>query len=275
MAALVVPRGGPSSKDPIGVFDSGIGGLTVLKSLVETLPGENFVYLGDTARVPYGNKSPATVTRYAIDNTLFLLQQGIKALVVACNTVSSICLDRLANHFRVPVLGVIEPAARAALESPVSHVAVIGTSATVTSGAYERAIRWLDERVRVTSIACPLFASLVEEGFADHGATDLVIRDYLAGLRSDPADALILGCTHYPLLKASLRRTLGEELRLVDSGPATASQLRRHLAASGLLREEEGPGTVRYCVTDSPARFQSVGEAFLGRPMGAIEVVST
>src|SRR5216110_461023 len=209
-----------SNRQPIGVFDSGIGGLTVVKALRDRLQNETIVYLGDTARVPYGPKSPETVQRYALELAHMLMRKNAKALVVACNTVSSVALPLLAKKFPVPVLGVIEPGARAALQATRNrHIGVIGTRATIRSGAYEKALRATDNNVRVSSRACPLLVPLIEEGLLNDDVTDQVIARYLRPLLADGIDTLVLGCTHYPLLTDAIVRVLGREITLVDSAP--------------------------------------------------------
>ena len=260
---------------PIGVFDSGIGGLTVLRALLERLPAESFVYLGDTAKVPYGNKSAATVTRYALENTLFLLQKGVKAIVVACNTVSATCLDLLSTSFRAPVVGVIAPAAsEAARRTRTRHVAVIGTAGTIASGAYERALKSIDPGMRTTGVACPLFVPLVEEGYTEHPMTALAVTEYLEPLRGTDIDTLILACTHYPFLRAAISAYLGPGVALVDSGPATANDVIQVLEQRGLCTRAPAPGRVTYYLSDFQPRFRPLGERFLGRPVEPVEVVS-
>src|SRR6266478_7969302 len=207
-----------SDSRPIGVFDSGIGGLTVVKALCDLLPNEDICYLGDTARVPYGPKSPETVQRYAVELAGMLMRKNAKALVVACNTVSSVALSLLAKKFPVPVVGVIEPGARAALQATRNrHIGVIGTRATIRSGAYEKALRATDNNVRVSSRACPLLVPLIEEGLLNDDVTDQVIARYLQPLLADGIDTLVLGCTHYPLLTDAIARMLKRQVILVDS----------------------------------------------------------
>src|SRR5881227_308150 len=207
-----------SDSRAIGVFDSGIGGLTVVKALRDLLPNENVSYLGDTARVPYGPKSAETVQRYAIELAEMLMKQNAKALVVACNTVSSLAIPVLTKKFPVPVIGVIEPGARAALQATSNqHVGVIGTRATIRSGAYEKALRAINNNVRVSSCACPLLVPLIEEGLLDDDVTNRIIVRYLEPLLADGIDTLVLGCTHYPLLSTAIVRALGREITLVDS----------------------------------------------------------
>jgi len=213
-------------KKAIGIFDSGIGGLTVLKEIVSVLPDENIIYLGDTARVPYGIRSPETVTRYSFENTQFLLSQEIKMLVVACNTASAISLDAVKKEFPLPVIGVLEPGARAAVASTKKRkVGVIGTEATIGSGAYEKAIKRLAPDVDVCSRACPLFVPLVEEGWTDNDVAALVAEKYLAPLRGEGIDTLVLGCTHYPLLKSVIRKVIGDDIVLIDSATETAKEV--------------------------------------------------
>src|SRR6202795_4541134 len=224
-----------SNPRPIGVFDSGIGGLTVVKALRERLPNETIVYLGDTARVPYGPKSPETVQRYAVELAGMLMRKNAKALVVACNTVSSVALPLLAKKFAVPIIGVIEPGARAALQATRNrHIGVIGTRATIRSGAYEQALRAADNNVHVSSRACPLLVPLIEEGLLDDDVTDRVIVRYLGPLLADGIDTLVLGCTHYPLLGAAIARVLGREITLVDSAENCATAVQETLDRQSL-----------------------------------------
>jgi glutamate racemase len=261
----------------IGIFDSGVGGLTVVRSLAEHLPGEELVYLGDTARVPYGSKSADTVARYSRLSTRFLLAEGVKLIVVACNTASAYALDVLRAELPVPVLGVIEPGARAAVAATrTGNVGVIGTLGTVRSGAYVRAIAAVPggEKVRVTARACPLFVPLVEEGWLDDAVAEAVARRYLGELRDEAPDldVLVLGCTHYPLLRPLLERVarelFGHEVALVDSAEAMAQAAGAELELRD-LRRVDGPGALRCFVTDD-ARIAEVGARFLGRPLGNV-----
>lgn len=257
----------------IGVFDSGVGGLTVLKEIMRLLPEEELIYLGDTARVPYGTKSPRTVLRYALEAAAFLVQRRVKVLVVACNTASSVALAALEEQFNVPVIGVIEPGARrAAALTRRRKVGVIGTEGTVKSGAYARAIHAIDPAIEVLSAPCPLFVPLAEEGWAEHPVARLAAEEYLAPLQAEGIDALVLGCTHYPLLKPTLQRVLGSEVPLVDSAEETAQTVAKVLHDARLARRS-GPGAHRYYVTDVPARFERVGGAFLGAPLQKVEQV--
>ena len=246
----------------IGIFDSGIGGLTVLKEIVAKLPHENIIYLGDTARVPYGIRSPETVTRYSFENTQFLLSQEIKMLVVACNTASAISLEAVKKEFPLPVIGVLEPGARAAVASTKTRkVGVIGTEATIGSGAYEKAIKKLDPNVEVHSLACPLFVPLVEEGWTDNDVAALVAEKYLAPLRGTGIDTLVLGCTHYPLLKAVISGAVDPGITLIDSATETSREVAGVL--DKLKWHGQGEGNRKYYVTDTPARFEKIGKFFL------------
>ena len=250
---------------PIGVFDSGIGGLTVLKELIALMPGEDFIYLGDTARLPYGSKSNEVIVRYSRENTEFLLAKGIKMLVVACNTSSAVALEEIARGTMAPVIGVIEPgAAAAAAASRSGKIGVIGTEATVASGAYTRAIQRLRPRAEIYTRACPLLVPLVEEGWTDNEIAERTVAHYLASLKASGIDTLLLGCTHYPLLRAMFARVLGPRVRIVDSATATAQAVRGRLRALGLGRRTAGAGARSFFVTETPDRFVRVGRRFLG-----------
>jgi len=258
---------------PLGVFDSGIGGLTVARALFERLPAESVLYFGDTARVPYGPKSPDTVRRYSAEILALLLQRGVKAVVVACNTSTAHALDYLTARATVPVVGVIEPGARAAVRATrTGHVGVIGTAGTIASGAYTRAIRALRPDAVVHAQACPLFVPLVEEGWFDHPATELIAREYLAPLQAARVDVLVLGCTHYPLLKPLLARVMGPGVTLVDSAEETARAVAQELERRGLLATG-GPHEHRFIVSDDEPHFRKVGARFLGEKLGKVEVV--
>jgi len=262
------------NRSPIGIFDSGLGGLTVAGAVFHRLPNESTVYFGDTARVPYGPKSPATVRRYSLELHDWLLQQGVKLVVVACNTSTAHAMATLRERSPVPVLGVIEPGARAAgRESKGGPIGVIGTAGTVASQAYVRAIHGVAPDRPVLQRACPLFVPLVEEGWFEHPAAELIAREYLAPLQAAGVDSLILGCTHYPLLKPLLHRVLGPEVALIDSAEATAAAVAATLAERGL---EAPPGHTprhRFVVSDDAERFRTVGARFLGERLGAVEVV--
>lgn len=248
----------------IGIFDSGVGGLTVLKEIVAKLPWENIIYLGDTARVPYGIRSAETVTRYSFENTNFLLAQEIKLLVIACNTATAISLDEVKKEYPLPVIGVLEPGARAAVAATRSRrVGVIGTEATIASGAYEKAIKRLAPDVEVTSVACPLFVSLAEEGWTDNDVAALVAEKYLASLSGTGIDTLVLGCTHYPLLKAVISRAVGGSITLIDSATETAKDVSSVLEKLKWKGSGQGHGLRRFYVTDAPSRFEKIGRRIL------------
>ncbi|HUQ32721.1 MAG TPA: glutamate racemase [Pyrinomonadaceae bacterium] len=273
---------------PIGIFDSGVGGLTVYRALHERLPDEHFVYLGDTARVPYGTKSLATVERYAIENSRFLEAHGIKLLVVACNTASALALPAIRSAVHVDVVGVIEPGAHAAVESSAvaskaESIGVIATEATIRSRAYAEAIAKLAPAVKVIESACPLFVSLAEEGWADTGVARTVAAEYLEGIKKHDVGTLVLGCTHYPILRRVIQETMGQGVRLIDSGEATARAVERLLAEKKLAREpveEDGALSRHLCddldhfyVTDAAERFSRVAERFLGSAPSILEAV--
>jgi glutamate racemase len=258
---------------PLGVFDSGIGGLTVARALFEQLPGESVIYFGDTARVPYGPKSPDTVRRYAGEILAYLLGRGVKALVVACNTITAHALDDLKARSPVPLVGVIEPGARAAVAATRSgQIGVIGTAGTIASGAYERAIKALRPDALVCAQACPLFVPLVEEGWFDHPATELIARQYVEPLERAGVDVLVLGCTHYPLLKPLLARVLGPEVILVDSAEQTAKVVAQELAQHDLATSAERAPIHRFVVSDDEPHFRRVGARFLGEKLQIVEV---
>lgn len=260
---------------PIGIFDSGIGGLTVLREMTALLPGERLVYLGDTARLPYGTKSPETIIRYSLQNARFLLDKGIKLLVVACNSASSVAIPRLQEEMPVPVMGVIRPGAeRAAGATRSGVVGVIGTRATIASGAYERAISRIRPGLRLISRACPLFVPLVEEGWVDNEICRLTVESYLGDLRSEGLDTLVLGCTHYPLLKQVIAELLGEGVTLIDSAQAVAGQVAGLLHREGLESGEGRAATGQdFYVTDASQRFREVGERCLGQGIERLELV--
>jgi glutamate racemase len=257
----------------IGVFDSGVGGLTVLKALRLRLPFESTVYLGDTARVPYGTKSAEVVTRYSLANARFLMRQEIKLLVVACNTASARSLGALREQLPIPVVGVIEPGATAAALVTRGRVGVIGTPGTISSGAYQAALARHRPDAVLLARACPLFVPLAEEGWTEGEVVDLVARRYLRDFATFEADTLVLGCTHYPLLKQAIARAVGEQVRLVDSAEATAEAVEALLAAHGLAAPAGAPVQHRCFVTDLPERFAEVGARFLERPIERAELV--
>lgn len=259
---------------PIGVFDSGVGGLTVVRALMERLPFENITYFGDTARVPYGIKSVETICRYAAQMTEFLLKQNVKMLIVACNTIAAVAGETVRAMAPVPILDVIDAGAcRAAAETRSKNVGVIGTPATINSNAYARSIHRYDPQIRIYSQACPLFVPLVEEGWLDHPVTQLTAREYLKPVLAEHIDTLVLGCTHYPLLKPLFERQLGPHIRLVDSAEAMAAITADLLAQEKLVNPDRIRPQYRFFVTDVPYRFQSIGERFLGRTLAPVELV--
>ncbi len=259
---------------PVGIFDSGLGGLTVLKELCTMLPYENIAYFGDTARVPYGIRSPETVTRYSFECVKFLLQQEIKILVVACNTVSSISLPEIANAVEVPVIGVIQPGARAAaLATRNGKVGIIGTEATIKSKAYSKAIESLSKEIQVYEHPCPLFVPLVEEGWTDDIIAFLIADKYLASIKEHGVDTLVLGCTHYPLLKNVIQKAMGS-VALIDSAIETSRVVRDVLSEKGLMRAADLPSKRKYYVTDSLEKFKAIGGRFLHNPIDDIEKVA-
>jgi glutamate racemase len=260
--------------DPIGVFDSGIGGLTVVRALMARLPFENIIYFGDTARVPYGVKSVETIALYARQITEFLVQKGVKLLIVACNTMAAVAHAAIEEISSVPVLDVIDAGARSAVAlTRTKRVGIIGTPATVNSNAYDRAIRKLDPKIHIFSQTCPLFVPLVEEGWLDHQVTRLTAEEYLRPVMERTVDTLVLGCTHYPLLKTLLQEIVGDRIQLVDSAEAMAAQTAAMLEHHGLGNPEGSHPQYRYYVTDVPYRFQSIGEVFLGKNLDDLHVV--
>ena len=266
---------GTRNDAPIGVFDSGLGGLTVVRALRARLPHESLIYFGDTARVPYGPKSPDTVRRYAAQITDWLLSEGVKAIVIACNTATAHALQHLQATVTVPVIGVVEPGARAAVAATTQGViGVIGTSGTVASVAYERAIQALSPTSTVHALACPLFVPLVEEGWIDHPATRLIAHEYLATLAGLRVDTLVLGCTHYPLLSSVIADVIGSGVRLIDSAEETAAATQRVLESAGLLAADDPSASLRVVASDAPERFLSLGRRFLDDSMRHVEHVT-
>ncbi len=260
---------------PIGVFDSGIGGLTVVHELMRQLPDESIIYFGDTARVPYGPKSPETVRRYSREIACFLEQEGVKAVVVACNTATAHALEVLRAEAPIPVIGVVEPGARAAVKATERQaVGVIGTAGTIASGAYERAIRALEPKVRIAAKACPLFVPLVEEGWLDSDATRIIAREYLTPLTRARVDALVLGCTHYPLLKPLLSEVMGDDVRLIDSAEETAAETGRTLGELGLRAPVGRGASYRLVASDAPEQFLRLGQRFLGEAIDHVETIT-
>lgn len=273
-----------SNKLPIGIFDSGVGGLTVYRALHNRLPNERFIYLGDTARVPYGTKSMATVERYAIENSQFLASRGIKMLVVACNTASALALPKIREKIGLDVVGVIGPGGRKAVEitreSPRPRIGVIATEATVASNAYFEAIRRASDTAEVLQAGCPLFVPLAEENWTGEPETYSIAAKYLAGMNDFQPDALVLGCTHYPILREVIQQTVGENVKLVDSGEATADEVADLLREKDLENPEVIHGVRRLCddldhfyVTDAAERFGRVAERFLGVKPSKLEAI--
>ena len=258
---------------PIGIFDSGIGGLTVFKELSAMLPCEDILYLGDTARVPYGTRSAETVARYSFECTDFLVSKQIKVLVVACNTVSAISLNDIRNRVAIPVIGVIEPGARAAVAATKNRkIGVIGTEATIKSSAYFSAIRDLDDAAEIFGLACPLFVPLVEEGWTEGEIARLVAEKYLVALKDKGIDTIVLGCTHYPLMKEVIRDVM-KGVSIIDSAVETGKALMGVLSEGPLLNMSNAAGTHKFFVTDSAEKFVAVGERFLGREIREIEKI--
>ncbi len=269
---------------PIGIFDSGVGGLTVYRALHNRLPNEHFIYLGDTARVPYGTKSLATVERYAIENSVFLASRGVKMLVVACNTASALALPKIRERIGIDVVGVIGPGGRKAvditkdLENP--KIGVIATEATVASNAYFEAIRRASDSAEVYQTGCPLFVPLAEEGWTEEAETYSIAAKYLAQMKEFQPDALVLGCTHYPILREVIQQTVGESVKLVDSGEATAEEVEKLLIEKGLANPTQVAGKRELCddldhffVTDAADRFARVAERFLGAKPSKLEAI--
>lgn len=260
----------------MGVFDSGVGGLTVLKAIRSELPFENLIYLGDTARLPYGTKSPASIARYAVQATAKLQEQGIKLLVVACNTASAVALDTLREQMSpLPVIGVVVPGADAAVSArPHAAHLVLATEATVRLGAYRQAIASRDPRAVVREHACEMLVSLAEEGWNDGDIAISIVRRYLeeAAVGGFEAETIILGCTHFPLLKAAIRAIVGDDVVIIDSASTTAAAVRESLTNAGALRDSDEPGTTRFLATDGATRFARVGSQFLGSKVSADDV---
>ncbi|MBN2194792.1 MAG: glutamate racemase [Polyangiaceae bacterium] len=273
-----VATGSPDGGRPIGIFDSGLGGLTVLRAIRREMPDESLVFLGDTARVPYGTRSPSTVVRYALACSSQLLEYGVKLVVVACNTVSAVALPALRNVLPLPVLGVIEPGARSGVQASLTgRVGVIATKGTIASGAYERAIHAIDSTITVCGNAAPLLVPLVEEGWTEGDVPRMAVERYLAPLIEAEVDAIVLGCTHYPLLRPVvdevLRTSCPQPVTVVDSAMATAADLKRLLTEQGLRCSGSSiPGSVRLLVTDMPAGFSALASRFLDRSVPNFDV---
>lgn len=262
-------------KKPIGVFDSGVGGLTVVKELIRQLPAEDIVYFGDTARVPYGIKSKETVIRFSIEDTLFLLNQDVKLICVACNTVSSFALPVIRNHFKVPIVGVITPGAREAVYATQNkRIGVIGTNGTIKSRTYENEIKQLAPDVSVYPIACPLFVPFAEEGWVDGDIVTNVVKTYLKPLKDAKVDTVILGCTHYPLLRPVIKKVMGNGVTLIDSAKQVAVEVKKILMNEGLMNTS-GKGKQKFYVSDNPEWFSGLAQRFLGTTVKDVEKANT
>ena len=249
----------------IGIFDSGVGGLTIKRQLMRHLPQESMIYFGDTARIPYGNKSCETIVRYSIENAFFLMEQNIKLLVVACNTASAFAIPKLRQIFNIPVIGVIEPGAeKAAQVTKNQRIAIIGTRGTIQSGAYQQELKRLLPQATILAYPCPLFVPLVEEGFLHHPAAELIIKEYLAPIKSQQVDTLLLGCTHYPFLETLIQQEMGPTVHLVDPAAACAEQVALLLQKQGMNAKSLAPPTYHYYVSDDPHKFQELSERLFG-----------
>jgi glutamate racemase len=260
---------------PIGVFDSGVGGLTVVKQLMKKLPSENIIYFGDTARIPYGTKSEEIVRRFALEDSFFLLEKNVKMVIVACNTASSVAVNMLQTILDVPVIGVIEPGAEAAVRNSRNRkIGVIGTAATIRSSSYRKKVLQSSNKAQVISQACPLFVSLVEEGWIEDEATILIARRYLQTMIENHVDTLILGCTHYPLLKNTIQKVLGDNVRLIDSGVETAITVAKILEEKRMLANPDQIAKNKFYLSDMPYKFQEIAERFLERTIPHVETVN-
>ncbi len=261
---------------PIGIFDSGIGGLTVAKEIIRTLPHESIIYIGDTARVPYGPRSKEVVTKFALEMTNFLLKKKIKALIIACNTISGLCYDEIKKvAFPVITLGVIKPAVRKAIATTKNEkIGVIGTLGTIKSRSYQKMLKFYNSDAQIIASACPLFVPMAEEGLNNHEATKLIAQDYLQEFIDKGVDTLILGCTHYPLLYDAIKKTVGDEMTLVDSAEPTAQMLKERLEEVDLLSDNPNP-EYEFYVTDAPERVKKVAGRFFGEKLnGKLKKVS-
>lgn len=263
-----------NNSNPIGIFDSGIGGLTVVKSIDSSLASENIIYFGDTARVPYGSKSNSTIIEYSIQDAKFLFSKNVKLIVVACNTASSVALEKLRSEFDIPVIGMIEPGAKAAIEvTKNKKIGVIGTDSTVSNRAYSNALLNLDTSIEVFEKACPLFVPLAEEGWISHKATKLIAEEYLNELKQKNIDTLILGCTHYPILRDIIQEVVGDDVTLIDSGSAASVEVENYLNGRGIKNTSNNLGSHEYYVSDVPKKFKQIAERFLGREVEQVNKV--
>jgi glutamate racemase len=263
-----------TSHQPIGIFDSGIGGLTVMKEIVRCLPKQSIVYLGDTARVPYGEKSPEAVTRFSIENGIFLVDQNVKLLVIACNTASCFALEKLQRLFKIPVVGVIEPAVSEAVHvTKNKKFGILGTKGTVRSGSYQREIEKRIPGAKVVSVACPLFVPFIEEGWVDHPALDIIVKDYLLPLKQENVDTVLLGCTHYPMLANLIRKELGPTVTVLDSAGAAARLVAEMLEKENGAQSVQTGAEYQFFVSDDPEKFRMLGQKFLGKPIQKVGVL--
>lgn len=263
-----------TNKRPIGVFDSGIGGLTVTKEIMNLLPNENIIYLGDTARVPYGSKSKDLITQFTLEAVNFLLSQKVKMIVIACNTISATCLNEIRQITEIPIIGVIRPGARAATMSTKSGIiGVIGTDRTIKSRAYEKAIHEINQNIEIYSRSCPLFVPLIEEGWLNNEATLFTANTYLEPLKQKGIDTLVLACTHYPLLKPVLQKIMGEKVQLVDPALETAKEIKKTLQEKSMENKQTHP-YYHYYVSDNPEKFSQIGEKFLKKSIKLIDLIN-
>ena len=262
----------PDPNSPLGVFDSGVGGLTVVRALRELLPAESIIYLGDTARVPYGSKSPDTIRRFSMEDTQFLVNRGVKAVIVACNTATAHAITQLQSAFPLPVIGVLEPGVEATLSDPAcQRVGIIGTAGTIKSSAYQYQLAMRRPDLQITAVATPLLVPFIEEGWMDHASTKMVLREYLKPLVEKGMDTLVLGCTHYPLLIPVLRRVLGRQVRLVDSASTCATHVKNKLEELHLLRERKAKPTLEIYLTDLSEQFELLARRFLHADFGRVK----
>lgn len=259
---------------PIGIFDSGAGGLTVLKEISEQLPNEDIVYFGDTARVPYGNRSRETVIKYSFQCIKFLLSKNIKAIVIACNTATAMALDSVVNHFNIPIIGVIDPGVKSAVNTTKTNkIAVIGTTGTINSEAYQKGIREINKSSEVIGIACPLFVPLVEEGWQNTEVARLTAEKYLIELKDHNVDTLVLGCTHYPILRYTISKVIEKSISLVNPAYETAKELKSMLTAKDMLSDKKTKSEKRFYVSDDPEKFSRIGGNILNKNIVNIEKV--
>lgn len=261
-----------SKEKSIGIFDSGVGGLSVMREMIRLMPNENYIYLGDTARVPYGNKSPKTILQYSIENISFLLDHGIKLLVIACNTVCAYALEYLEKAFPIPIMGVIKPVFNSLIQKTKNYqVAILGTVNTLSSGIYQNLILKVYPQAKVHSVPCPLFVPLTEEGFLNHPLVDLTAKEYLEKLNLTNIDSVLLACTHYPLIYSSIRKILSPSIQLIDPSKASAEESLKLLKEKNLLSSSSSPN-YQFYVTDNPERFKNVAEKFLGMQVSRVEL---